>query len=106
MSRQKSGRRGLLRSLPGIVTALLITLAPAPLLHGQPSCDRIMVQDPALNNLVDPPGYKTARPGALGEVLRAGTGARAMILIPGLGFGGSVFNEFMEGLAGQYRWSP
>lgn len=26
-----------------------------------------------------------------------------MILIPGLGFGGSVFSEFMEGFAGQYR---
>ncbi|MDL1891940.1 hypothetical protein FBQ87_03480 [Sphingobacteriales bacterium CHB3] len=35
--------------------------------------------------------------------MRAGTGTQAMILIPGLGFGGSVFSEFMEGFAGQYR---
>lgn len=50
-----------------------------------------------------PPGYRTGKLGTLGGVVRAGTRTQAMILIPGLGFGGSVFSEFMEGFAGQYR---
>jgi pimeloyl-ACP methyl ester carboxylesterase len=68
-----------------------------------PTCQRIMVQDPALNNLVDPPSYQTAELGTLGGVLRTGEGSQAMILIPGLGFGGDVFTEFMKPMAKQYR---
>jgi pimeloyl-ACP methyl ester carboxylesterase len=62
-----------------------------------------MVQDAALDNLVAPPGYKAGGLGSLGAVLRAGTGEQAMILIPGLGFGGRVFGEFMDELAEHYR---
>jgi len=62
-----------------------------------------MKQDSTLNNLVDPPGYTTGKPGVLGDVIRAGNGTQDMILIPGLGFGGSVFREFMETYAARYR---
>ena len=87
----------------GVLTALLIFIASAPVVYGQQACIRIMAQDSTLNNLVDPPGYKTAELGTLGGVVRAGTGEQAMILIPGLGFSGNVFAEFMEGLADKYR---
>ena len=70
---------------------------------GTPQCPRILAQDPQLNNLVDPPDYATAKLGTLGGVLRTGEGSQAMILIPGLGFGGDVFNEFMAPLAEQYQ---
>jgi len=85
------------------LTTCLILVISAPLLQGQDTCIRIMQQDSTLNNLVDPPGYKTAKPGTLGGVVRTGTGTQPMILIPGLGFGGSVFSEFMQGLADKYR---
>jgi pimeloyl-ACP methyl ester carboxylesterase len=64
---------------------------------------RSMAQDSTLNNLVHPPGYQTAPPGSLGRVRNEGTGPRQMILIPGLGFSGDVFDEFMTRWAGAYR---
>lgn len=67
------------------------------------SCQRIMEQDPTLNNLIDPQGYQTADPASLGLVIRVGEGTQPMILIPGLGFGGEVFQELMEPLAKDYR---
>jgi pimeloyl-ACP methyl ester carboxylesterase len=90
-------------SIRVFATVCLITVVSPPLLHGQQPCDRIMAQDSTLNNLVDPSGYKTAESGTLGGVVRAGTGAQAMILIPGLGFGGSVYSEFMNAHADRYR---
>jgi pimeloyl-ACP methyl ester carboxylesterase len=86
----------------GLAVAGLLALT-ATGLRAQPSCPRILVQDSTLNNLVDPPGYATARLGTLGGVTRAGTGPRAMILIPGLGFGGGVFTDFMRRFEGEYR---
>ncbi len=62
----------------------------------QQSCIRIMEQDSTLNNLIDPPGYKTGTLGELGEVRKFGSGKQTMILIPGLGFGAEVFSEFAE----------
>jgi pimeloyl-ACP methyl ester carboxylesterase len=62
-----------------------------------------MKQDSALNNLVDPPGYQTAPLGRLGSYKRRGSGAETLILIPGLGFGGGIFDEFVEKFAVQYR---
>ena len=67
------------------------------------SCPRILEQDPARNNLVDPPGYRTAPLGALGGIVRAGTGARPMILVPGLGFGADSLEELMAWFASDYR---
>ena len=62
-----------------------------------------MKQDSTLNNLVDPPGYITAKLGTLRGVVQAGKGTQAMILIPGLGFGGDVFDEFMKRFSDKYR---
>lgn len=59
-------------------------------------CSRIMMQDSTLNNLVDPPGYQTGTLGDLGGVVKVGSGKRALVLIPGLGFSGEVFGELME----------
>ncbi len=87
----------------GVALICVIALASTQHLFAQQACKRRMDQDPTLNNLVDPPGYKTATLGTLGGVVRTGTGTQAMILIPGLGFGGDVFNGLMEGLAGQFR---
>ncbi|MGQ0720773.1 MAG: alpha/beta fold hydrolase [Candidatus Eiseniibacteriota bacterium] len=83
--------------------ACLASVLAAGTARGQEACIRIMIQDPALNNLVDPPGYETADLGTLGGVLRQGTGDRAMILVPGLGFSGGVFAEFMKAHASDYR---
>jgi pimeloyl-ACP methyl ester carboxylesterase len=90
----------LLTVIPGVC---LISGATVPAVHGQEVCQRIMEQDSTLNNLVDPPGYQTARPGTLGAVVHRGNGTQAMILIPGLGFGGEVFREFMEAFDEKYR---
>jgi len=98
----------MMRRSPGtlvVATACLIAVAlvsPARA-QSQAPVKRIMKQDPALNNLVDPPGYKTAPLGTLGGVVRAGTGSQAMILIPGLGFDAGVFDSFTPGLADRYR---
>jgi len=80
--------------------SLLMSIGPA---LGEDKCPRIMEQDPALDNLVDPPGYRTAALGTLGAVQKAGTGSQAMILIPGLGFGGEVFDELMQRWQDRYR---
>ncbi len=85
----------------GLIT--LGALISAQDASSQQTCIRIMKQDSTLNNLVDPPGYKPAPLGTLGGVTRKGTGTQPMILIPGLGFDGSVFTEFMEAHASQYR---
>lgn len=64
---------------------------------------RSMAQDSTLNNLVHPPGTRTVPWGTLGGVITTGTGSRHMILIPGLGFSGGVFDEFMARHAAEYR---
>lgn len=65
----------------------------------QAQVPRILVQDPALDNLVTPHGYETAPLGTLGNVVRRGTGPDHMILIPGLGFGSDVFGPLMDSLS-------
>lgn len=64
---------------------------------------RILIQDSTLNNLVDPPGYQTAPPGTLGGIKDTGSGTQEMILIPGLGFGGDVFDELTARWNAKYR---
>ncbi len=86
-----------------ILVTFGILLFGQHVLYGQQSFKRILAQDSTLNNLVDPPGYRTAKLGTLGGVLTKGDGQQPMILIPGLGFGGSIFNEFMDGFADKYR---
>ncbi len=77
--------------------------ACAPLVFGQAPVKRILKQDSTLNNLIDPPGYKTAPLGSLGNVKRAGSGTQTMILVAGLGFGGDIFDEFMEKFTDRYK---
>jgi len=93
-----SSRVSLRSAIAGVAsfTAALGLAGAAPL-------PRITAQNPALNNLVDPPGYPTAPLGTLGEVVRAGKGTQPMILIPGLGFGAHVFDELMTQLADRYK---
>ncbi|HSR52553.1 MAG TPA: alpha/beta hydrolase [Acidobacteriota bacterium] len=57
---------------------------------------RSMEQDPNLNNLVHPEGYKPSPPGTFGHVEKRGEGPVPMILIPGRGFDWSVFESFMQ----------
>ena len=83
-------------------SAAALLIAAALPLSAQAPPARILAQDPALNNLVDPPGYAAAPPGTLGGVVRAGSGPQAMILIPGLGFGGHVFDELMAALGDRF----
>lgn len=55
-----------------------------------------MAQDATLNNLRHPPGTETSPAGTLGNVRRVGEGKKAMLLIAGIGFGDSIWSEFME----------
>jgi len=59
-------------------------------------------QDSTINNLVHLPGYKTSRLGELENVKKYGSGKQTLILIPGLGFDASVFDDFMESNKGNY----
>jgi pimeloyl-ACP methyl ester carboxylesterase len=78
------------------VAALRLTAAP---LASQVSVQ----QDSTLDNLHHAARYVTARSGELGGVVRRGTGARDVILIPGWGFGAEVFDSFMRANATRYR---
>jgi len=58
--------------------------------------------DSTINNLVLPAGYITSEYGVIPEYIKTGKGKQAMILIPGLGFDGSVFSDFMEANKNNY----
>lgn len=64
--------------------------------------ERIMVQDSTLDNFSHAEGYVTCEPGTLAGVEKVGKGATTLVLIPGLGFGGDIFREFMAAHAEQY----
>ena len=53
-------------------------------------------QDPKLNNLVHREGYATSALGELGRVTKVGNGSQEMILIAGAGFGGDIYDNFMD----------
>jgi len=80
--------------------AAAVTILASGVLAGglvaQSAVPRILVQDTTLDNLATPPGYATGPSGKLGSVRVEGTGARPMILIPGLGFGGDVFESLVN----------
>lgn len=63
---------------------------------------RSMVQDQALNNLRHPPGTETGAVATLGRVRHFGEGKKAMLLIPGIGYGESIWTEFMERHKAEY----
>lgn len=52
--------------------------------------------DSSINNLVHTPEYTTAEFGAIPHFVKTGAGKRTLILIPGWGFDGSVFNDFVD----------
>ncbi|HET9368814.1 MAG TPA: alpha/beta hydrolase [Vicinamibacterales bacterium] len=79
-----------LATAAAIAAAALALAAPA---LAQP---RRLVQDPALDNLRHAPGTETVAPGTLGRVRKVGDGPRVMLLIPGIGFGDNVWDEFIE----------
>jgi len=80
--------------LSNLISVFVITSVVTPS-FAQQTCERILVQDSTLNNLVDPPGYKTGTLGGLARVDKVGHGPQAMILIPGIGFSGDIFDKFM-----------
>src|SRR5690349_18979567 len=51
-------------------------------------------QDSTRNNLVHLEGYKTNELGGIPQYKKAGNGEKAIIIIPGLGFDASVFDDF------------
>jgi pimeloyl-ACP methyl ester carboxylesterase len=82
---------------------VIVALAPLFQSAAQETCKRLMTQDTSLNNLIDPPGYETCQPTTLGGVIKSGIGDRTMILIPGLGFGGQVFDDLTSAYADKFR---
>lgn len=101
----RTNRRVVLGNARGVsVLALFVLLLDwTPLLNAQQPFNRIMVQDPTLNNLVDPPGYVTGKLGTLGAVIKTGKGTQPMILVPGIGFSGNIFKELMVSFENDYR---
>jgi pimeloyl-ACP methyl ester carboxylesterase len=81
-----------------LLSSIILTVSA----QAQQQCIRIMKQDSSLNNLVDPPGYKTSELGTLGRFEKAGTGPQNLILIPGCGFGGGIFRDYMNAHKDQY----
>ncbi len=75
---------------------LLVLICALPTAQAQQTFQPQMVQDPTLNNLAHPEGYETAEPGTLGRVTRVGNGPQDMVLVAGSGFGGEIFDGFVE----------
>ena len=85
-------------SIPVLVLSFFIAVVA----HAQQVCMPRMEQDWSLNNLVHAEGTVTCEPGTLGRVDKVGTGPLDMILIAGDGFGGDVFEGFMEKHADEF----
>ncbi len=79
------------------------TTARAQSDEAKPSSFDPTCQDPSLNQLVHPEGYKTAQLGTLGRAELVGHGPCDVVLIPGFGHGGEVFREFVELNGDRYR---
>jgi pimeloyl-ACP methyl ester carboxylesterase len=83
-----------------MLTILFLLLLALP---GSASAQtRTMKQDSTLNNLALPPGYKTNRPGDIPQYHKAGSGEKNLILIAGLGFDGSIFDDFAAANVAEY----
>ncbi|MBI3872292.1 MAG: alpha/beta hydrolase [candidate division Zixibacteria bacterium] len=91
-----------LRTVAIVCAALSVVVTVPENGHCQQTCRRILIQDSTLNNFVDPPGYRTGTLGELGNYKKVGSGPQPMILIPGLGFGADVFDEFMSRWGDKY----
>jgi pimeloyl-ACP methyl ester carboxylesterase len=78
--------------MKAVLLMLLLVVA------GQPASGQFdpSMQDSTLNNLVLPAGYRTCKPGELGEVRKSGSGKQSIILVAGLCFGGKSIEELAE----------
>lgn len=84
-------------------SCVVFLLAAAMALPGDAGAQvRSMAQDASLDNLVHPVGTVTAPWGALGRIEKSGSGSKTMILIPGIGFGGAVWDDFVKHYQGTY----
>ncbi|MCC7132593.1 MAG: alpha/beta hydrolase [Gemmatimonadales bacterium] len=88
-----------------VVTALLLTLAIAATTPEPGRAQRReLAQDPAVDNLVHPTGYRTAD--APITTRKIGRGPRSMVLIAGLGFGAEIFADFMARREAEFTMYP
>ena len=55
-----------------------------------------------INNLVLPNNYKTSMIGAIPHYKKKGNGGQSLILIPGLGFGETIFDDFIKATKNRY----
>jgi pimeloyl-ACP methyl ester carboxylesterase len=58
--------------------------------------------DTTINNLTHRAGYTTSELGAIPEYVKTGKAKKALVIIPGLGFDGSVFDDFVGENKHQY----
>ena len=72
---------------------ILLCLVLPAISFAQP---KFIKQDSNVNNLIHPAAYQASEYGAIPPYVKAGYARQALILIPGLGFDGSVFNDFMN----------
>jgi len=89
---------GLKHPVPSMLLMLLL-IAPLGFVSSSGAAEltpRVQVQDPEINHLVDPAGYRTAPLGSPLSIIREGSGRQPVILIPGLGFSGEEFRGFLE----------
>ncbi len=75
---------------------VLVLLFLSGTVQAQEKQYRRYIQDPKLNNLVHADDYLTSEIGELGRVTKVGNGPRHMVLIAGAGFGGDIFDQFMN----------
>ncbi len=61
------------------------------------------IPDSTVNNLIHTNGYETSGYGAIPPYSQTGNGKKTLILIPGLGFDGSVFDDFVKANKNNYR---
>jgi pimeloyl-ACP methyl ester carboxylesterase len=55
-----------------------------------------------INNLILPSGYNCSLTGAVPQYRKAGKGSQTLIVIPGLGFDKSIFDDFIEANQNRY----
>ena len=93
----------LLESRRSAAASALVLIAVLPVMAQIPT-PRVITQDPAINNLVEPAGYQAGEPSALGAVVRRGPASGPpLILVPGFGFGASAYDGLVAMLAKDYR---
>lgn len=78
---------------------LIITIAfLSQFAYAQNSCK----VDTAINNLLHTPGYKVSILGEIPKFVKRGSGTETLILIPGIGFDASVFDDFIKSNRSNY----